>query len=351
MADKLRVGAIGLEDGYWNWSYATFFQRMDDVEFVALAHPTSDPQYLRDVAKISLEDYRDKFKVRLYQDPQQMIDKEHLDAVTIATRYSRQVEFVELAASNGLQVYVTKPMATTLAAAKRILDAANRSKVFITSGMTERSDGSIREAYDKLRAGSIGEPLCIRALHNHGKFSGMNPKNWYMEEAEGGPALSLGWYVCDAIRWLAGATAERLYAEYDNYLTPSAPYFIDNGKILARFANRVMASCDIHYAMDLAWGFPTWEVEIVGTRGALRTTQVAFQTHLFAQGGAMASYRSQNDLHFEELRAWATMCIKKEQSPYLPTAQEAYDAMELCFAAKESARQHQALDMARFRSS
>jgi predicted dehydrogenase len=102
--------------------------------------------------------------------------------------------------------------------------------------------------------------------------------------------------------------------------------------------------------MDLAWGFPTWEVEIVGTSGALRTTQTAFQTYLFAHDGPAVSYRNQNELHFEELRSWATMCIKGEQSPYLPTAQEAYDAMELCLAARESARSKKAIGLESFRS-
>lgn len=350
MAEKLRVGAIGLEDSYWNWCHARFFKRMADVEFVALAHPTTDETYLREVCNCSLDGYAETFGVRLYKDPSEMIKQEGLNAVCIAARYSRQAELVELAAAQGAHVYVGKPMATNVADAKRILKAAEDSKVFVSSGMTERSDSSIKAAYEKLKSGAIGEPLSIRAVHNHGNMRKMPPKNWYMNPSEGGPALSLGWYVCDIVRWFAGAEADRVFAEYDNFLTTNAPHFIDSGKILARFSNRVMASCDIYYTIEMEWGFPTWEIEVVGTEGALRTTQVAFQTHLFVKDGPREFSRTQNELHFDELRAWATMCLTGEQSPYLPTAKEAYDAMELCLAARESAERHQPIELASFRA-
>ena len=74
-----------------------------------------------------------------------------------------------------MDVYIAKPMATTLEAADRIVKAVrnhNLHNLIAISGTTERFDGGIREAYQRFKSGTIGELISIRALHQHGNISG-----------------------------------------------------------------------------------------------------------------------------------------------------------------------------------
>src|SRR5205823_14861867 len=65
----------------------------------------------------------------------------------------------------------------------------------------ERFDGALREAHRLVREGAVGEPVMVRALHQHGSIDAFGPDDWYRQPGEGGPELSLMWYAADALCW------------------------------------------------------------------------------------------------------------------------------------------------------
>ena len=71
-----------------------------------------------------------------------------------------------------MDVYIAKPMATTLEAADRTVKAIRNNNLSASSGTTECFDGGIREAYRRFKSGAIGELISIQALHQHGNISG-----------------------------------------------------------------------------------------------------------------------------------------------------------------------------------
>jgi predicted dehydrogenase len=296
--------------------------------------------YDPNLVKISLgktpEEYAAEHNVALYHDATEMIKKEGLQAVCICARHTEIVDFVELVAPLGVDIYIAKPMATTMEAANRIVKAVRDNNVIATSGTTERFDGGIRAAYQQFKSGAIGELISIRALHQHGNISGFPKGDWYWDEEQGGPELSLIWYAGDVVRWFAGSDVARVYAEYDNYLSDNSP-FMDNGKVIMRFENKVMGSIDIYFSVK-GWRFPSYEVELVGTEGCIRTQQSVYEGMLFTKDGVTNFYRIQNNNLLDEMRHWVQCCINKTD-PDL-TIEDACSVIELCLACRQSARTH-----------
>ena len=223
-----------------------------------------------------------------------------------------------------------------LEAAERIVKAVREHGVIATSGTTERFDGGIREAYQRFKSGAIGELISIRALHQHGNINSFPKDDWYWEEAQGGPELSLIWYAADVVRWFAGSEVTRVYAEYDNYLSDRSP-FMDNGKIILRFENRVMGSIDIYFSVD-GFRLPSYEVELVGTAGAIRTQQSVYEGTLFTKDGVSNFYRIQNNNLLDEMTHWVE-CCQNRTDPDL-TIEDAQRVIELCLACRQSAQTH-----------
>lgn len=332
----LRAGIVGLQSVYWPHAFANCLSSISNAKLVACTDLDYDSNLISTSLGKTPAEFAEAYGLQLYHDPAEMIQQEGLDAVCICAKNTEAVRLVELVAPLGVDIYIAKPMATTTEAAERIVKAVRKHKVIATSGTTERFDGGIREAYQRFKSGAIGELISIRALHQHGNINSFPKDDWYWEEAEGGPELSLIWYAADVIRWFAGSEVTRVYAEYDNYLSDRSP-FMDNGKIILRFENRVMGSIDIYFSVD-GFRLPSYEVELVGTAGAIRTQQSVYEGTLFTKEGVSNFYRIQNNNLLDEMTHWVKCCQHKTD-PEL-TIEDAQHVIELCLACRQSAQAH-----------
>ena len=335
-AETIRTGIVGLQSVYWPTAFANCLSNISHADLVSCADLSYNPNLISiSLGKTPVE-YAAAYDLQLYHDPVEMIHKEGLAAVCICAKNTEAVHLVEQVAPLGVDIYIAKPMATTLEAAERIVKVVREHGVIATSGTTERFDGGIREAYQRFKSGTIGELISIRALHQHGNINSFPDDDWYWEEAQGGPELSLIWYAADVIRWFAGSEVTRVYAEYDNYLSDRSP-FMDNGKIILRFENRVMGSIDIYFSVD-GFRLPAYEIELVGTAGAIRTQQSVYEGTLFTKDGISNFYRIQNNNLLDEMVHWVECCQTKTD-PDL-TIEDAQRVIELCLACRASAQTH-----------
>ena len=332
--ETIRTGIVGLQSVYWPHAFANCLSAISHAELVACADLDYDPNLISISLGKTPAEYAAAYDLQLYHDPLEMIQKEGLNAVCICAKNTEAVRLVEQVAPLGVDIYIAKPMATTVEAAKRIVKAVREHGLVATSGTTERFDGGIREAYQQFKNGAIGELISIRALHQHGNINSFPRDDWYWEEAQGGPELSLIWYAADVVSWFAGSEVTRVYAEYDNYLSEHSP-FMDNGKIILRFENRVIGSIDIYFSVT-GFRFPTYEVELVGTIGAIRTQQSVYEGTLFTKEGINNFYRIQNNNLLDEMTHWVECCQHKTD-PDL-TIEDAQRVLELCLACRQSAQ-------------
>lgn len=337
----MRLGILGLSSRYWPAAFAVCAKQIPGVELCAAADLGRTENEVQATLGMSATAFADHYGVRLYHEPVEMIAEEHLDAVFVSAETTAQAGLAETACRAGLDFYLAKPMATTLADADRIVRAAREADVIASSGNTERFDGALREAHRLIEDGAIGEPLMVRALHQHGNINSFGPDDWYRRPDQGGPELSLVWYVADALLWFAGAPVERVYAEFDNFASPGSP-FMDNGKAIFRFANRRLGSFDIYFSVE-SFRMPSWEIEVVGTRGAIRTQQSSYEGTVFTADGPRSFYRNQNNVLLAEVQNWVE-CCRKRREPEI-TLEHARDVIEIALACRQSSAEHRPVDL------
>ena len=138
-----------------------------------------------------------------------------LDLVVVATPNRTHVPLAESALAAGLAVVVDKPLATTAADARRLVDDAARLGRMLTVYQNRRWDGDFLTMRRLLEAGALGEPLRLESRFERWR---PQPKPGWREKgdpAEGGGILfDLGSHLVDQALLLLGP-AVRVYGEVD----------------------------------------------------------------------------------------------------------------------------------------
>lgn len=267
----MRVGMAGLAALYWPIALGRGLQGREGVSFLAAATLGVSEQAIRDALGMTPAEYAQKFGVKLYEQAEEMIERERLDTVVIISRHTEHATWAERLSRLGVNLFIPKTFATTLADAERIVAAQQRAGIQIAVGPSARFLPLMLAAKQAIDTGRIGQPFAARICHHHGVIDVFGPHDWYRDPQEGGPELSLGWYGIDLILYLMGSPVRSVYAEYGNFTSPDSP-FMDCGRILARLANGGLASFDMYFCNRMP--YPSWQMEIVGPRGVISIHRV-----------------------------------------------------------------------------
>ena len=262
----MRIGMAGLAALYWPVAIGNGIRGSEDVVFAGAATLGVSDAYIKGTLRLSPAAYTERYGVRLYQTAEKMIAAERLDTVVMITRHTEHAEWAERLAALGVDIFIPKTFATTVADAERIVQAGKRHGVTIAVGPSARFLPPMMAVKNAINEGLIGEPFALRICHHHGVIDGFGQNDWYREAPEGGPELSLGWYGIDLILHLMDDDVESVFAEYGNYTTPDSP-FMDCGRIVARMSRGGVASFDMYFCNRVP--YPSWQVEVVGPQGVL----------------------------------------------------------------------------------
>ena len=264
----LQIGIVGLATRFWPVALPQNLSALPNARLRAIATVGAADAEIQATAGISKQQYAERFHAKVYDGIEEMIDAERLDTVVVCSRHSQHADHVERAAAKKVRICICKSMATSLRDADRIVAAGKKHGVPIAVGPGGRFEPQHLVAREIIESGRIGRPISLRIAHSHGTIDAFPPGDWYRLESEGGPELSLGWYVMDVLRALLPRRVTRVFAEYHNFTSPGSP-FMDEGKVILRYEDDTMASCDMYFSNRFA--FPTWELEVIGTKGAVRT--------------------------------------------------------------------------------
>jgi predicted dehydrogenase len=170
-SDRINMAMIGF--GTIAHSSCMNFLGDERVQMVAVADPISDlPNYGykgelrggREVGKQKIEAYYaehakgGKFRgVRTYVDFREMLNREDLDAVYIATPDHWHCAVALIAAQKGKHIYGQKPLALTVEEGRRIADVVQRTGVTWQTGSQQRSSIHFRTACEYVRNGRLGK--------------------------------------------------------------------------------------------------------------------------------------------------------------------------------------------------
>ncbi|MFS2150042.1 Gfo/Idh/MocA family protein [Rhizobium sp. Rhizsp42] len=187
MTRKLRLGVIGA--GLKAAEYAASWAAMPEIEFVALADTTaSSRQRLIDVctatgaaAPKSFEDYRE------------MLTKcrDELDIVYISTPHTFHGEQAAAVVEAGIDLFLEKPMVTTVAEAETLIAEQKKSGVTVVTAFQGGLSPLVIDTRKRALAGEFGELIAI---------SGMIWESWadnYAGHWKQEPEISGGGFMFD----------------------------------------------------------------------------------------------------------------------------------------------------------
>ena len=146
----MRIGIVGC--GGISMVHAQVIHGMKDACLAACA----------DILPQRAQRMADQFGCAAYTDYEEMMDKEHLDAVHICTPHYLHPEMVKKAADRGLAAFTEKPPAIDTAGWQTVLQAAEKAPVGIC--FQNRYNPGVLRCMDFIKNGTYGKLLGIRAF-------------------------------------------------------------------------------------------------------------------------------------------------------------------------------------------
>ena len=145
--DRIRVGCIGV--GGMGRMNQGDFQRMPEVDVVAVCDVWD---HNRDRA-VAMTDG----KATAYQDFRELLDRQDVDVVVVATPDHWHAPILIAACEAGKDVYVEKPLSHTLQEGRKMVEAAQRYGRVVQMGTQQRSGAHYQEAVELIRNGKLGK--------------------------------------------------------------------------------------------------------------------------------------------------------------------------------------------------
>ncbi|MDE3174601.1 MAG: Gfo/Idh/MocA family oxidoreductase [Pseudomonadota bacterium] len=222
----------------------------------------------RDPARLAL--VGDQFGVeRRYADVEEMLARETLDFVDIATTAPSHRALVELAARHGVAVICQKPFALSLEDARTMIAACEGAGAPLMVHENFRWQSAIRSVAEVIARGEIGEPFWGRVSFRsaYDVFSGQP----YLAKGERFIIEDLGIHILDIARYLFGDVAT--VTARTRRVNP-AIRGEDVATMLLDHENGVTSIVDCSYATRLeAEPFPETLIEVDGAQGSVRLLQ------------------------------------------------------------------------------
>jgi predicted dehydrogenase len=282
------------------------------------------------------QQFATQHEARLFPSYEALLDARP-DGVVICSENSRHRPLVELAASAGAHVLCEKPLATTVADARAMVEACERAGVTLMTAFPMRFNAPLQAVKAQLEAGELGRPLCANGT-NQGEMPN-HVRPWFIdpELAGGGAVTDHTVHLADVLRWYLGQEVEEVYAQTNRILYADEAKVETGGLLMLRFASGVFATIDCSWSKPR--GYPTWgglTLELVTERGAVQIDAFRQNLQVYSGGrGASWAYWGSD--------ANAAMIANFVESvgagaPPAVTGRDGLRAVEVVHAAYESAR-------------
>ena len=337
MTEPYRVGLIGC--GFFAQNHLAAWAALPTVRLTAVC----------DLDAAKAQAAATTFGATPYTQAEEMLARERLDFVDIATTMPSHRRLVELAASHRLPLVVQKPLAPRWEDCVAIVAGCRAAGVPMMVHENTRFLAPIRAAGAVVRSGALGALTWGRITFRTGHD--IYAKQPYLAREEQFVLLDLGVHMLDIARYLLG-DAERLYCQ-TNRVKPGISGE-DVATVMLRHAGGASSVVECSYASRLDPDpFPQVLVQLEGTRGSL-AIEPGFRMVVVGDGG-----RQEHDVA-PRLLPWATPpwhavqesvlaiqqhwvdCLRRGTAPETD-GQDSLKTYGLVFAAYESARTGQAM--------
>jgi predicted dehydrogenase len=284
-----------------------------------------------------------------------------MDAVVISTPAHVREPLCIAAFEKGLHVLSEKPLAPTVDASRRILDAAKSARRHLGAGFNMRYYPAFAHVKDVIDSGRIGTVDHIRIYGGHEGLTKFDHEWEYKPELSGGGALwDVGIHMTDMARHLLGEITSVYGIATENVWNVEGSE--DNAMAIFKSPSGVSA---IYQATWIAWTGYRSLVEAYGSHGMIRGTYAPMENLLITMpepGGPTTTTRKRYfGIKFrEKLRSWKTTALNSFQQELdefirlveggavlrISDGHAALRAVEIATAVPESFRTGQAVELA-----
>lgn len=255
IAMTINIGIIGT-GGMGTRHAMNLHTKIVDAKVVALSD--IDATRAKDLAQVCA-------MATFFSDPIKLIQDERVEAVLIASPDFTHTELTLACLKAGKPVLCEKPLASSAADAKSIVDAEVALGKKLTSvGFMRRFDPEHQGVQEAIATGILGRPLLFKGAHRNAQVS----NEYRSEMGVTGSAV----HDFDSARWLLGQEVETVYAtgvRTDSRLQEKA---YDLLTFHLGLTNNTLASIEVY--VNAAYGYEVL-AEIVGEQGTAITAQPA----------------------------------------------------------------------------
>lgn len=292
-----------------------------------------------------------------------LLARPELEAVVITSPHHAHLPQALAAAAAGKHVYIEKPMALTVADCDEIISACAAAGVRLTVNFVTRFRDAPLAMKRLVDDGAIGK---VRMIQMRGAWTSflledivdeatgrviIPRKAWAFDPAEGSQFLDWGVHETDAVRWLTGSEAVRVYADYRTYGTP--PPVDLSAMVQYRMADGVMVQMIMTYEVPEPGLVPNDKTRIIGSTGIIEADHYGQVRLATAPGWDLVAEQVAFDflgdyLDPNRLKGFAAQvedfagAIREEREPVV-TGRDGRAAVEMVEAADRSAASGEAV--------
>ena len=194
---KLNIAVVGA--GIYGKNHLDAYTSNPNVNLVAVC----------DLKKEITDKVEQDYQVKTYNDMEEMLKSEEIDAISVATPDPYHKDPVMTAIRYGKDVLVEKPLATTSADAYDIIEAAEKAGVRVMVDYHKRWDPASIAVKNKLADAGTGKPVRGYMRMDNVYDVAINWLNW---SSDSSPVHFVGTHCYDLIRWYMGCEVVQVYA-------------------------------------------------------------------------------------------------------------------------------------------
>ena len=328
------IGVAVIGFGFMGYLHATAWSMVPEARLMAIS----------DASKSALKE-AEKFKVPLYSNYWDVLERKDVDVVDICTPTNTHPQIAVDSAKAGKNILLEKPIALTLEDADRIIEATKKAGVTFMVAHCVRFFSEYMKTKELLDKGVLGEPVIARALRA-APLPEWGVESWFKEQQRsGGVALDVAIHDIDFIRWCFNEEVARVYGKVGRFVRQDASAD-DHALIILRFQGGGIAHIEASWAVPQQYPF-TYAFELSGTKGFVsfnnhetvpltvmsrgKTVQYPIETKEWIED---IPYQLPIDPYYREVKHFSE-CIIEGKAP-LTGGEEARKALEIALAAKLS---------------
>lgn len=275
MSRKFRVAVIGA--GFMGSMHASIFSHEPRAELVAVVD--------RDIERAMALAGELGGNVKAYASHVDLLAAEDLDLVSICTPDHLHLEPALAIAAKGINLFVEKPIASTMEDAAKIVEACKTAGVKLGIGYLLRFDPRYYKARELITTGKIGKPIHIYARRNSARTEG---------PARYGGTLPLALHVTvhdvDMVLWmLEGQTPVSVYAQQTDILLGDLGTQ-DTIAAVVRFSGGTVVT------FESAWSLPGGARHMIDARMELIGTEGSFEVQCGDSGLYFADNQTSREI-------------------------------------------------------